>query len=375
MDMASHPAPACPQAARSCAARWADLAAHAEEANAFYAPDMLVPALAHLAGGSMVRLLEASAGGTLIGLLPVVVHDRHGRLPIACTGNWMHDHAFFGAPLVRRGQARAAWADFLAQLDAAEWAPAFLYLQGLDAAGASAAALESLCVGQRRGLCEVQRYDRAMLRSDLSADAYWQANVRSKKRKEIRRLQKRLADEGQVEQRLLTDPTELAGWCDAFLALEQAGWKGGQGTALACRPADAAFFREACASALAANRLHMLRIDLDGRPIAMLANFRHLDGAFSFKIAFDEAMGRFSPGVLIELANLHAVQGDPAIAWMDSCAAPDHPMIDSLWSERRSIVQYRIALHGRGPRRLARSAAFALASGAERLAAMMKGQS
>src|SRR3546814_12960434 len=60
-----------------------------------------------------------------------------------------------------------------------------------------------------------------------------------------------------------------------------------------------------------------------------------------FKIAFDEALGRFSPGVLIEIANLQAVLGDPAIGWMDSCAAADHPMIDSLWGERRTITQYR----------------------------------
>lgn len=375
MDMASHPGPAAQQGVAGRAARWADLAANAEEANAFYAPDMLLPALVHLAQDRTVRLLEASAGGTLIGLMPVIVHPSHGRLPIACAGNWMHDHCFFGAPLIRRGHALAAWRDLIGQLDAANWAPAFLHLQGLDAAGANAAALESLCVEQRRGYREVDRYDRAMLRSDLSADAYWEANVRPKKRKEIRRLQKRLADEGQVGHRLLSDPAELAGWCDAFLALEQAGWKGVEGTALACQPAQAAFFRDACAGAFAGGRLHMLRIDLDQRPIAMLANFRHLDGAFSFKIAFDETMGRFSPGVLIELANLHAAQDDPSIAWMDSCAAPDHPMIDSLWSERRTIVQYRIALRGRGPRRLTRNAAFALANGAERLAAMMKGRS
>jgi hypothetical protein len=106
----------------------------------------------------------------------------------------------------------------------------------------------------------------------------------------------------------------------------------------------------------------------------MLANVRHGDGAFSFKIAFDEALGRFSPGVLIEIANLRAVQGDARIGWMDSCAAPDHPMIDSLWAERRTIVQYRVALKGAGPRRLSRAAAFALATGVERLAAMVKGQ-
>ena len=118
----------------------------------------------------------------------------------------------------------------------------------------------------------------------------------------------------------------------------------------------------------------MLRLDLNGRPIAMLVNFRHGEGAFSFKIAIDEELGRFSPGVLIEIANLHAVQGDPDIAWMDSCAAPGHPMIDSLWAERRTIVQYRIALRGAGTRRLQRSAALAIANASEAIARKLKGR-
>ncbi|MES2158631.1 MAG: GNAT family N-acetyltransferase [Pseudomonadota bacterium] len=375
MDMASHPSPPAPHLpGPPQRARWAALAADAAESNAFYAPDMLGAAIDHLADEGSVRLIEARSGDAVIGLLPIMVQPRHGRLPIGCVANWMHDHCFFGAPMIARGQEVAAWRGLLGQLDAAPWARGFLHLQGLDAAGANAAALEALCVEQRRGRREIHRYDRAMLRSGLSADAYWDTNVRSKKRKELRRLQKRLAESGTVETRLLADRGELARWCADFLALEASGWKGREGTALSCKPADAAFFRAACAAAFDAGRLHMLRIDLDGRAIAMLANFRHGTGAFSFKIAFDEALGRFSPGVLIEIANLHAVQDDPAIDWMDSCAAPDHPMIDSLWAERRTIVQYRIALHGSGPARVQRAAAFAIANGVESVASLMKGQ-
>jgi CelD/BcsL family acetyltransferase involved in cellulose biosynthesis len=372
MDMAAHPlaAEARPVPA-SRAASWEELARDAAEANAFYAPDMLCAALDHLAGAEAAHVVEAWEGEELIGLLPVSISPRHGRLPIACVTNWMHEHAFFGAPILRRGRETAAWAALLRAIETAPWARGVLHLRGIDAAGASAAALEAVCVEQRRGLTEIHRYDRAMLRSDLPADAYWEANMRSKKRKEIRRLQKRLAELGAVEERMLADPADLDAWCDAFLALEASGWKGQEGTALADDPAHAAFFRQACAAALAAGRLHFLRIDLDGAPIAMLANFRHGEGAFSFKIAIDEAHGRFSPGVLIELFNLHAVQDDPVIAWMDSCAAPGHPMIDSLWAERRSIAQYRVALTGS----FGRKAAFALANAAERLAARLKGQS
>jgi len=376
MDMASHPTlPTTGSGAdQGQRAHWLSLALEAAEANGFYAPDMLGAAIDHLAAGQDVRLIEAYDGDRLIGLLPVVRKTRHGRLPIGCVGNWMHDHCFFGAPIIRQGDEIAAWRGFLAQLDAAPWAGGFLHLEGLDAAGANAAALEALCVEQRRGRVEIHRYDRAMLRSELSADAYWEAHVRSKKRKELRRLQKRLAELGAVETRLLSARDDLSLWCDDFLALEASGWKGQEGTALGCKPADAAFFRAACVAAFDAGRLHMLRIDLDGRAIAMLVNFRHGEGAFSFKIAFDEALGRFSPGVLIEIANLHAVQGDPTIGWMDSCAAADHPMIDSLWAERRTIVQYRIALHGSGMARMQRSAAFAIANGVETLARRLKGQ-
>ena len=100
----------------------------------------------------------------------------------------------------------------------------------------------------------------------------------------------------------------------------------------------------------------MLRIDLDGRAMAMLVNFITPPGAFSFKIAFDEEYARFSPGVLVQIENLQLLgRGD--IAWMDSCAAENHPMIDSLWGGRRSIV--RVTRAARRLRGAARSSACA----------------
>lgn len=332
--------------------RWEGLARAAAEPNCFYAPEMLVPALRHMAINEEVRLLEAWRDGTLVGLLPVRIAPRHGRYPLRCVTNWVHRHCFFGAPLVRPNEEEAAWKQFLSALDQGGWAPNFLHLTLLDPQGANAAALESVCAEQRRGLREIHRYERAMLHSGLSADAYWHANVRGKKRKEIRRLQKRLQELGAVTASLLSDPRHVERWCDEFLALEKKGWKGAQGTAMACHSDEAAFFRECVAGALAAGRLMFLRIDLDTRPVAMLVNFLMGEGGFSFKIAFDETMGRFSPGVLIEMENLKQVLDGDGPAWMDSCAAAEHPMIDSLWGERRQIVQYRVQLNG-GRRALA----------------------
>ena len=54
------------------------------------------------------------------------------------------------------------------------------------------------------------------------------------------------------------------------------------------------------------------------------------------------------------LCALFAGRADPAreseildrgeVEWMDSCAVPDHPMIDSLWSGRREIVRVTVRL-------------------------------
>ncbi|MEO8724476.1 MAG: GNAT family N-acetyltransferase [Sphingobium sp.] len=354
-------------------ARWVDLADHACEANAFYHPALLRPALEYLDCNSEVRMLEVYEGDLLIGLMPVTAKSGHGRYPFANVANWVHPHCFFGAPLVRAGYEILAWEGFLAQLDGAPWVGNFLHLTAQNTDGACVQALDAVCTAQRRGKLLVDRYDRAMLHSALSADDYWQTHVRPKKRKEIRRLMNRLEESGAVVHSRLTQAADLDRWYNDFLALEASGWKGAQGTAIASDTSTSAFFRTALANAFAADMLDMLRIDVDGRAMAMLVNFRHMHGAFSYKIAIAEDFGRYSPGVLIEIDNLRDVQGNCATAWMDSCAMPGHPMIDSLWAERRSIAQYRIALKGDGLDRVSRAAVFALTGWIERAVRGMKG--
>ena len=87
------------------------------------------------------------------------------------------------------------------------------------------------------------------------------------------------------------------------------------------------------------------RLDVDNRPVAMLVNFLCPPGSFSFKTAFDEGFAHYSPGVLLQIDNLDILDR-PDIAWMDSCAAQDHPMIDSLWTERRAIIRVTVPLEG-----------------------------
>lgn len=349
---------------------WLDLAHRCSEPNPFYHPALLRPALDLFDSDNRITLIEAWEKRQLIGLMPVIASARHGRYPIPNVANWMHDQCFYGAPLLCQGQEVAALSGILAQLDGVSWSGQFLHLSGLDLDGPAVNALLSCCEQEGRPIKLIAMHQRALLRSELSADAYWQANVRPKKRKEIRRLVHRLAEAGAVTHRRLRDGGDATAWAADFLGLEASGWKGREGAALAASDRTRAWFNDGIAAAAAAGMLDMLRIDVDGRAIAMLVNFRHGRGAFSYKIAFDERYARYSPGLLVEIDNLHAVLDDDvpsgALEWMDSCAAADHPMIDGLWSERRRIGQFRVALKGRGLTAMKRAVAFHATGFAER---------
>ena len=323
---------------------WQALADRAAEPNCFAEPWFVAAGLRNLADGQ-VRLVEVREDGLLIGMLPLCVAQHYGRMRVSHVENWQHYHDFLGTPLVRAGAEQAFWLSILTHLDGADWAPGFLHASGLVKDGPVHRGLEAAAGALGRGCPIVHRTVRAALASSLSPAAYYEAQVRKKKRKELKRLQNRLAEMGDVAARTLVRGEDVGPWIDAFLALERAGWKGRAGSALGCAPATETFFREAITGAAEAGRLDFLRLDLDGRPIAMLVNFLAPPGAFSFKIAFDEDFARLSPGVLIQLENLQ-ILGRGDIAWMDSCAIENHSMIDSLWGERRSVVRVTVRLAG-----------------------------
>jgi CelD/BcsL family acetyltransferase involved in cellulose biosynthesis len=343
LETVSPPSAALRPAAEALAAladEWRALAALAAEPNCFAEHWFVAASLPTMGEGRDIRIAEVRRAGRLIGVLSLAVEPRYGRLAVAHVENWCHHHMFLGTPLVAAGEEEAFWRALLDALDRSGWAPNFLHLRALVEDGPVHRGLLAARNGAR-----VHREVRAFLASDLGPQAYYEQAVRQKKRKELRRLRNRLAELGPVETHILADGAALDDWAERYLAMEAAGWKGRAGTALAGNQRTARFFKEALAAAWAEKRLQFLRLDLAGRPIAMLVNFLSAPGSFSFKTVFDEDHARFSPGVLIQIENL-AILDDPAIRWMDSCAAEDHPMIDSLWMERRALVRITVRLKG-----------------------------
>ena len=330
---------------REAIAAWDRLAETASEPNPFYESWYLLPSLKELDAAGDVRLLTFEADGELAGLIPLRLALGYYGHPLPHVANWVHPNCFLGLPLVARGLEREFWRSLLAWCDGRTRLPLFLHLADLPHEGPVRDALVSVLEDEARPAQRVFRQSRAMLRSGETAKTYFEASVSAKKRKELRRQQRRLEDAGEFTVERRSDYGQIAEWTREFLSLEEGGWKGDAGSAMASSAETRAIFQHAIAGAAARGRLERLALRLDGQPVAMLATFLTGSGAYSYKTAFDERFARFSPGVLLQRENL-ALLDREEIAWVDSCAAQDHPMIDHIWRERRVVDRLSIGIGG-----------------------------
>ena len=330
------------------------LAETALEANPFFELPMLAPALRHLRDGAKVELVLVFAAdpnpqrpARLAGFFPVEHVKRWNGLPVSALRVWKHPHSFLGAPLIAKDLAEETIAQFL------DWAKArapIVEMRTVPCEGAFDHALTAVL--HRRGATSwiSKRWLRATMTRAADAESYLRDSVSGRTRKELRRLQRLLGELGGVLAFDTLAPGEDAHpWVQVFLALEASGWKGNEGSALASKESHAAFFEEAVLGAHRRGRVEMLRLRIGDRVIATKCNMRSASGAaFAVKIAFDESLSRFSPGVLLELENVRHLHRAGGPQTMDSCADPDHPMIDRLWSGRRALHSVAVSTGARG---------------------------
>jgi hypothetical protein len=318
-----------------------DLAARAIEPNVFYEPAFAAAAAPVFGRGVLAGLVwQRGAQSRLIGFFPVRIERRRYGLTLPVAVGWTHSYAPLGTPLIDRDArdgAIGAWLDHLASDPSL---PKLLLMPYLPAC--SSAAFET-ALEPRGGRCaEFGYHVRAMLRPDNGRGDYLDVAIPHKKRKELRRQRKRLADQGTVHVDTADAPPALATALDDFLALEAGGWKGRAGTAARAHD-DVRHFVAAAVSGLAAEgKASVARLMLDDRPVAAIVTLRSGNAAWCWKIAYDERFARASPGVQLLLDVTETLLADTRVVRADSCATADHPMIDHIWRERLALADQLI---------------------------------
>ena len=119
----------------------------------------------------------------------------------------------------------------------------------------------------------------------------------AKFRANLRRRMRKLETKGPV--RLVRIDRADGEALDRFYELERAGWKGRQGTAIACDPQARRFFDEAARTAAAFGYFSMYVLECSGWPVAIHYGLEHRGRYFVPKLAYDEDYKECAPGHLI----------------------------------------------------------------------------
>ncbi|VAV87555.1 hypothetical protein MNBD_ALPHA08-1394 [hydrothermal vent metagenome] len=270
------------------------------------------------------------------------------QIPVPIAQTWNNGFLFSGTPLISGDNPQAALTDLLAGARAELGAKAVLFRKVQRHAGFDNL-LKAMDNASIAGHHLFNTHERAALICNSTYDQWFAENFSRKRRKEYRRLRNRLAEKGDLKTIVWQPGDPVKPWLEEFLQLEAAGWKGRHGTAIARNKEQTAHLRHALPQLAQNGSLLFWKVTLDQKPIALLFGFLENKQVWLGKMAFDETLSQYSPGVLIILEATADLLGRKNIDLVDSSADPDHPMINNIWRDRVQVADYLIATPGTSP--------------------------
>jgi CelD/BcsL family acetyltransferase involved in cellulose biosynthesis len=332
---------------------WRRLSQTAIRPNAFLDYDFLSPAFRHLDSGDVQVVVvwakqksNANKPPVICALLPIQKRRFYG-LPLRCFEVWKHDQCFDCTPLVRSDCAAAVWA-YLLNWMSEELGAQLFSLDTVAGDGDWSNLLTDEIHQSSRGIFMRDQFTRACFEPMDDAQTYLNTKVAKNTRKGTLRLRRKLSAIGDVQTEHFGGDQSPAGYhtlTQQFVELEMAGWKGKAETAFGSDPRSEAFFLEMCGRMLVEGKLTIARTTLDGKPIAIACDLLCGDRGAHFKTTFDESLQQFSPGVILEIDSLEHLHHQ-GITRVDSCADPNHSMINRIWPDRTRFQSLVVSLRG-----------------------------
>lgn len=323
--------------------RWRDLMRRAIEPNVFLEPAFALAAAVHLEKG--VGALTVRAGSRLVGLLPGRIEGFAKGYPVATFRVWTHPFAPLSTPLIDREAAEEVVAAVLDALPTLPGAPRLALFPFTSEEGVVARLIADCLLRASRPPYRLDPHMRAAFAPGKGDPL---AAVSLKRLKELGRQHRRLAEQGTLSRETVTESDKIIAAISDYLTVETKGWKGRTGGAAALDPASARFLFDAVSGLAREGKARVDLLKLDGKTIAAAITLLSRDRAWFWKIAYDEALARFSPGVQLALNLTETLGRERGIALVDSCAIADHPMIDHLWGERLAVADWLVPLGGAG---------------------------
>ena len=323
---------------------WQQLIDNSIYRNPNVEPEFLIPALNHLnQSDAQCLIVEASAGegdDRLLGLLPLNQGRVYG-LPLKSVVGWKHDQCYDTTPLVHRdygAEVFSAMFEFLA-----DQGYGLLKLDTMSAEANVAQPLLEAVDQPGRSLFVADAFERAAFRPAENAEQYKLENMSKNLRKKAKQRLRRLEEIGEVVFENGDDQSDYSELAQQFLDLEKSSWKGKNGTALASQAGSKQFFLDSMERMAQSGKAKFISLKLDGKSIAMIMNIESGSHIFAFKTAFDEAMSKYSPGVLVEIHGLERMHAQ-GIVYADSCTMPDNTTMNRIWGQKAKFQTVVVGL-------------------------------
>jgi len=240
------------------------------------------------AAGARLEALTIWRGPRLAGILPVIADRRHLRTPADWHTPWIEAAAEDAAALRALTEALATSGFPRVTVD---FVP-----EGGPTAAAATASLER--AGYR--LSPRPRLESPFLAVEGTWERYL-ASLSAHRRSELRRRTRKLEAAGAVTREVHDGNQGLPRLLDEAFAVEAAGWKGREGTAIASDPALEHFYRRVASWAAERDWLRLAILRLDGRPLAFDLALETGGSHYLLKTGYDPDFTTLSPGMLLRV--------------------------------------------------------------------------
>ncbi|HWC34895.1 MAG TPA: GNAT family N-acetyltransferase [Mycobacteriales bacterium] len=329
--------------------KWAALAERAAEPNPYLEPDCVLPAWRHLPEASDLRLVVAEHADQFLACLPIGSPQPWSRLHrAALMGRADTTSILLSTPLVDPAGGLDAVTVLLQGIrdQGRALGAGLLVLDWLGDDGTVGPLLREAAAGLRMPRSELWPWQRPAMFRKADPTEYWLRELGHQHQRKIQQKRRQLAKQiGPLEVvDRAGDPSAVA----ELIRLEATGWKqtSPEGEAFARREATVRFFTELCERFAASGRLVLLSLQSADRAAAMLCCLRSGEGLFAYRIGFDEALGRGSPGVQVFLDAMAYLHRETDAAFLDSCTTPDNRYLPDLLPDTRSLTTMVIAIGG-----------------------------
>ena len=338
----------------------AHLSRRAIEPNLFFDPQFLAPAMPRL-DDRKVKLMvvrdETGARSRLRLLMPYSVETASWMRGAPTIRAWTHPFGRCGTLPLDGDDPHDILKTFLAGLTRPELKlPDILVLPDVRLDGAMAKAMLQVAAEAGLPTATVNATTRAALVKAPGIDHYIDPRLAhagsGRRRRELKRQRRLLERDGPVRIEMAREPDAVRLGLEDFLAIEAGGWKGRQRSALIMDRYRSAFAREAVNALAGDGRCRVFTLKVGEKPVASLIAFVDRGEAYAWKTAYDETFAKASPGQQVMAEATRLLLSDPSVRRADSCAMPDHFVMNRFWPGRIAIGTLVVGLTPQSGRRV-----------------------